>query len=206
MIHRLTALALLLLSSALPARACDCLWQGPFTEVQQRASVVLRGEVVASKGNSLDLQVAEVLAGKEFAETVRVWGDTGELCRAKVEDFPLGSQWLMALQRIDSVPEGGFNPNTPNISFGRPGDYSLSRCGVYWLQVTGEVVTDNIADAKRWQYQDDKKTPVLLSLLRGFLAGKLPVAALREASKPQAQSKQLMDQTQMFLWQQRYEE
>ena len=43
----------------------------------------------------------------------------------------------MALFRIEQDVPGGFNPNTPNVSYGRPGDYSLSSCGGYWLSRSG---------------------------------------------------------------------
>lgn len=200
-----TALLISLLLSAPTARACSCIWQGPFTEVQGKTDLVVSGEVVQRKGNSLDLRVTEVLRGSEFRETVRVWGVTGELCRADVTDFPPGSHWVMALQRIDEVPEGGFNPATPNISYGRRGDYSLSRCGVYWLQQTNDLVSGNIAEAGRWQYRDRHKQPVLLSLLKGFLDGELPASALEEAAKPQSETRQLIRNTREFLREQRYE-
>lgn len=200
----ITLLASLQLSAP-AAVACSCIWQGPFTEVQDETDLVVSGEVVQQKGNSLDLRVTEVLRGSEFRDTVRVWGDTGELCRADVTDFPPGSHWVMALQRIEEVPEGGFNPSTPNFSYGRRGDYSLSRCGVYWLRRTNDLVSGNIAEAGRWQYRDRHKRPVMLSLLKDFLDGELPASALEEAAKPQSETRQLIENTREFLRQQRYE-
>lgn len=191
---------------SLPALACQCLWQGPFTKVQDKADLVISGEIIASKGNSMDLVVSEVLRGKEYREELRIWGDTGELCRVKVEDFPVGSKWVMALQRIDQLPDDAFNPHTPNVSFGRQGDYSLSNCGVYWLSLHEGMASGNIATAKRWQYRDDTKAPVLLSLIKAFLAGVLPEIALEEAEKPNEESKQLLNDTRFFLWQQRDDE
>ena len=46
----------------------------------------------------------------------------------------------MALEKIDSVPDDGFNPLTPNISFGREQDYLLSSCGGYFLSANGNAV------------------------------------------------------------------
>ncbi|GIR90379.1 MAG: hypothetical protein CM15mP89_3840 [Gammaproteobacteria bacterium] len=46
-----------------------------------------------------------------------------------VDDFPVGSRWIMALAEITEVPEDGFDPSTPNQSYGRPFDFVLSSCG-----------------------------------------------------------------------------
>ena len=123
-----------LLASPAASAECDCLWQGPFTAVQADTDLVVAGQVAALSGNSLDLLVTRVLRGEIHQEEIRVWLDTGELCRAETGSFPLESTWVMALERIEEIPPGGFNPHTPNVSYGRVDDYSLSRCGGYWLK------------------------------------------------------------------------
>lgn len=196
------ALRLLVLGAcALSASAqeCECLWRGAFAKSQADADLVVAGTVLESKGNSLDLAVTQVLRGQEFQEEIRIWGDYPGTCRAEVSDFPPESGWIMALQRIDSVPAGGFNPGTPNVSYGRAGDYALSRCGANWLAWHGQLVSGNLVDGGRWQYEDPDMTPVLLELLMDYLQGDISQPALREAAAPQEEVKQLMRDTRSFL-------
>ena len=196
----ITLLTLLCLS--LPATAaCNCLWQGPFADVYTDSDLLAQVRVISQQGNSADMQIETRIAGKEYQPQIRVWGDTGELCRPEISDFPVGSQWIVALERIDKVPDDGFNPFKPNISFGRKGDYSLSSCGVYWLPIKGGRVSGNILSATRWQYLDPKKTPVIMSLFMDWLNGDADDQALAEAARPQSQSRQLLNNTKMFLWQ-----
>ena len=129
---------------------CDCLWQGSFAEVQARADLVVSGTVARGKGNSVDLAVERTLRGGSDEPEIRVWLKTADYCRPEPELFPPGSEWVMALFRINEDVPGGFNPNTPNVSYGRVGDYSLSSCGGYWLSRSGDWVTGNLAQAPRW--------------------------------------------------------
>ncbi len=199
MIYRLCLLLAALFSPSL--LACDCLWQGPFNSVYPRADLLAQVEVQSNKGNSADLRIVQHLSGTEHRQSIRLWADNGELCRPKIEEFPPGSQWIMALQRIEQPPEDAFNPFKPNISFGRKDDYFLSSCGVYWLPIKGERVSGNILSATRWQYLDVKKTPVILPLFLDWLNGEVDDATLAEAARPQAQSRQLLNNTKIFLWQ-----
>ena len=181
--------------------ACSCLWQGAFNDVYADSDLLVYGKVDTARGNSFDVQIIETVAGQEFSEAIRVWGKTDDLCRPEAEGFSPGSQWILALKRIDEVPEDGFNPFKPNVSFGRKGDYTLSSCGVNWLPVKGGRVSGNILDATRWQYLDPKKTPVLLSLFFDWLRGDLSDAALAEAARPQGAAREMLNNTKMFLWQ-----
>ena len=124
-----------LLSGTTAAGAeCECLWEGSFSEVQAQTQLVVSGTVIAGKGNSIDIEINQLLRGKEPHKQVRIWLKTGNYCRPETELFPLASQWVMALHKIEEIVVGGFNPGTPNISYGRVGDYSLSSCGGFWLQ------------------------------------------------------------------------
>ena len=191
-----TACLLLIGQSAL---ACGCLWQGPFNAVYRDADLLVMGVVSSAQGNSIDLQVDEILRGSEHRDEIRIWGKTGELCRPESEDFPVGSQWVMALQRIEEVPDDGFNPFKPNISFGRVADYSLSSCGVNWLTIKGGRVSGNVIDGTRWQYLDAKKTPVLMSVFRSWLEGELSDDKFVEAAKPRKEARELLNNTRLFL-------
>lgn len=186
-----------MLASVTSHAECECLWQGSFSDVQAQASLVASGTIVAGKGNSIDLAIDRVLRG-DAAATIRIWLKTGDYCRPEAELFPVGSQWLMALHEIDSEVPGGFNPHTPNISYGRIGDYSLSSCGGYWLYRSDDRVTGNLVNAPRW-VREPKMTPVLVDLVADYVAGKVDQAVLLEASREDPALRELMLDTRAFL-------
>jgi len=143
---------------------CECLWQGSFAEVEATTDLVLAGTVVSGKGNSIDLAVERILRGRDDLPEIRIWLKTADYCRPERDLFPPGSHWVMALDRIDADVPGGFNPHTPNVSYGRTGDYTLSSCGGYWLRLEGDWVSGNLVDGPRWE-REPKMTPVLLDLV-----------------------------------------
>jgi hypothetical protein len=177
---------------------CTCLWQGSFTDVQAQTDLVVSGRVVATKGNSIDLLISRTLRGTEYNERIRVWLDTGDLCRAPVGTFPSDTQWVMALERIDELIPGGFNPRTPNISYGRVGDYSLSRCGGYWLSQSENLVSGNLTGGPRWE-MEPKMSPVLLDLVAAYVAGDLDKGTLVEAGRVDPELQELMINTRLFI-------
>lgn len=198
----LRCLVLLFMLSAHPAaNACSCIWQGPFNAVYPDADLVVVGTVTTSRGNSFDLVLDDILQGQDYRDTLRIWGKKDDLCRPDVDAFPPGSSWIMALKKIDALPEDGFDPFRPNISFGREEDYYLSSCGVNWLEVKGGRVSGNIIDGDRWQYLDAKKSPILIPLFQKWLAGELGDDRLKEAQKPQSKARELMNDTRIFLQQ-----
>ena len=199
---RLLAGLLLLLSSALLRAECDCIWGGPFSAVQGETDLVVAATVLSGKGNSIDVEIDQLIRGDVYQESIRIWMHTGALCRPPAAQFPEQSRWVMALHRIDTVAPGGFNPATPSISYGRVGDYSLSNCGGYWLSRHDNVVTGNLAAGTRW-VQDPKMSPVLLELVVAFVEGKIDADALREASTVDPELQQLHLETRSFLRQQR---
>ncbi|MFT5484508.1 MAG: hypothetical protein ACI9GW_003173 [Halieaceae bacterium] len=186
------------------AHSCECLWNGPFTQVQGSTDLVVSGEVLSSRGNYIDLGVQRILRGRAFLEDIRIWTKTGELCRPKVDQFPPGSRWLMALDRIEENQPGGFDPNTPNISYGRIGDYSVSSCGGYWLSLTEDLVTGNLAGGTRWE-MNPKMTPVIFDLVVSFVEGKVPASVLLEASQEDPLIKQMMLDTRSFIREESYQ-
>ena len=184
------------------ASACECLWEGPFKSVYSEADLVVYGEVSARQGNGFDLVVDTIFQGSEYREQIRVWGKKDDLCRPEVDEFTPGSQWVMALKRIDNPPADAFNPFKANISFGRQDDFSLSSCGVYWLPVKQQRVSGNILDGSRWQYLDTKKTPVIMPVFEAWIKNILPDDAIAEAVKPQTRARQLLNETKIHLWEQ----
>ncbi len=182
-----------------PAQAeCGCLWEGSFSEVQSGASIVLSGTVTDGKGNSIDLQVDELMHGEEWLPTIRVWLKDRDYCRPEASLFPRNSQWVMALHRIEDEVSGGFNPATPSISYGRKGDYSLSSCGGYWLQRNEQWVTGNLVNAPRW-VREPKMSPVLIDVVSAFVRGEVGADALVEASKIDPALRELMNDSRAFL-------
>ncbi len=192
------ALLTLLLPFAQARAECECLWQGSFADVQAGADLVVTGMVVASKGNSIDLLTGQSLRGTSHQRQIRIWLKTADYCRPEVDLFPLDSTWVMALERISEDVPGGFNPNTPNISYGRIGDYQLSSCGGYWLKLAGNKVTGNLVDAPRWDHEP-KMTPVLLDVLSAYVRGDIDRAALLEASREDPALRELRLDTRAFL-------
>ncbi len=187
-----------LISAAVARADCDCLWQGSFVDVQAGADLVVSGTVARAKGNSIDLAVERTLRGSTDAAEIRIWLKTADYCRPEPELFPPGSEWVMALSRIVEDVPGGFNPNTPNVSYGRPGDYSLSSCGGYWLSRSGDWVSGNLVQAPRW-VRDPKMTPVLIDLLVAFIDGRVDAQALAAASREDPAARELMLDTKAFL-------
>ncbi|TXS89478.1 delta-aminolevulinic acid dehydratase [Parahaliea aestuarii] len=177
---------------------CNCLWQGSFDQVQGETDLVVSATVLSTRGNSIDLQVDQALRGGRDDEEVRVWLKTGDYCRPEAELFPVGSQWVMALYEITEEVPGGFNPGTPNISYGRIGDYQLSVCGGYWLNRTGDWVTGNLVDAPRWS-REVEMTPVMLDLVAAFVRGEVESQALLAASQEDPALRDLMLDTRSFL-------
>lgn len=186
------------LCSATARAECDCLWRGSFSEVQAETSLVVSGTVIAGKGNSIDLSVDRQLRGDAHFATIRIWLKTADYCRPEPALFPIGSQWVMALHRIDREVAGGFDPGTPNISYGRIGDYSLSSCGGYWLSQSGDWISGNLVQATRW-VRDPEMTPVKLNLVADFVNGKVSAATLQRASRADPAARELMLDTRAFL-------
>ena len=104
----------------------------------------------------------------------------------------------MALHKITEEVPGGFNPNTPNFSYGRLGDYSLSSCGGYWLSQQDNRVTGNLINAPRWERQP-KMTPVLLDLIADYVQGNLDRDALLQASREDPALRELKLDTRSFI-------
>ena len=179
---------------------CGCLWEGSFSEVASTTDLVVLAEVQAIKGNAVDLVPEQVIQGEFWLDTLRVWMQTRDYCRPPADDFPVGSRWIMALSQIQGVPERGFNPSTPNQSFGRPYDYTLSSCGGYWLWVNGSTATGNLVPGMPRFYHQPDMSPVLVDLVTGFLKGTISTETLTEASRERPEAiDELILETRSFL-------
>ena len=179
---------------------CGCLWQGSFSEVAATTDLVVLGQVQRIKGNAVDLKPERVLYGEFWLDSMRVWMRTRDYCRPSAEAFPEGSRWIMALAQIREIPEDGFDPSTPNQSYGRPYDYALSSCGGYWLRVNGNTAVGNLVPGMPRFYHQPEMSPVLVDLIAGYLNDTVSEAALVEASRerPDEVNELILD-TRSFL-------
>ena len=179
---------------------CGCLWQGSFSEVAATTDLVVLREVQSIKGNAVDLKPERVLHGEFWLDSMRVWMRTRDYCRPSAEAFPEGSRWIMALAQIREIPEDGFDPSTPNQSYGRPYDYALSSCGGYWLRVNGNTAVGNLVPGMPRFYHQPEMSPVLVDLIAGYLNDTVSEAALVEASRERPDEvNELMLDTRSFL-------
>lgn len=179
--------------------SCACLWQGSFAEVAPNSDAVVLGKVVAVKGNAVDLALEAQLRGNIYFDPIRIWMKAKNYCRPEVSRFTEGSRWIFALDHIDAIPDGGFDPLTPNISYGRKGDWQLSSCGGYFLAVTGETARGNLVPSMaRWDYTP-KMQPVLVDLIRAYVDGRADLADLQTAVAEDPALKALKLNTRGFL-------
>ena len=139
MLYRSVVVGVLLVFAAVPpeAGACSCLWAGPFLTVGPTADLVVRGKVLKYIGKkagvdlSMDVEVQEVLKGATRAKTIRIWGDDGAMCRPYVSGFPVGTEWIFAINVLREP---------------RPHEeYYMSVCGAYSLQIKDAEVIGHIS-------------------------------------------------------------
>ena len=144
------------------AAACSCAWAGPFAKVALATDLVVLADVRSYHRHGMDLAVIEVLKGEEDRPAIRVWGDTGALCRPYVTAFPGGTRWILALER---------EPGTH--------DYAISICGDYWLEVRGAQAVGRITVAKPGTIKESTPLADLLAWVRSGGATPLAPAPLR---------------------------
>ncbi|MDA8738355.1 delta-aminolevulinic acid dehydratase [Luminiphilus sp.] len=192
-------IALVMSVSSPLSSACECLWQGSFSEVAPTADLVVLGTVGRVKGNAIDIDVDVTLTGPDWATAPRVWLKTGDYCRPDVAEFAKGQRFIFALRRLTEIPVDGFNPSTPNLSYGRVGDYALSNCGGYWLRVEGLRASGNLVPGMPRYAQSPKMTPVLIGHITAYLKGWASLDSLIEATKEDAELEALKKDSRSFL-------
>lgn len=119
--------------------ACSCEWIGPFFKVAKGTDLVVLVKIISYgsySGNmpmSMDVEVIELIKGDETRRVIKIWGDTGILCRPYLSRFQSDSVWVLSL--FKSRSEGYFrHPNE------KEGDYNISGCGEYYMKVKNDVV------------------------------------------------------------------
>jgi hypothetical protein len=147
------------------ASACSCYWTGPFLDVAPRSESIVRAKVLGYHGKgrladqplAMDLSVLETLKGDPQPASLRVWGDDGHLCRPAVTQFPVGTEWILALNGPGSKPGVGPGP-------------AISVCGEYWLRVTGDRVVGSIEIGSAKEARQDMPLDSLRARLASILA------------------------------------
>lgn len=127
--------------------ACTCLWNGPFSKVALHKEVIILGEVLSHYKNSMDVQLIEVIRGRERRNTIRIWGDNGALCRLYVTLFPIGTTWLFAGSALPTKTVGEQLKLTSEEGFlSSPDDkeHAISVCGEFWLKVRHDEAVGRI--------------------------------------------------------------
>ena len=157
-ILRLLTLLVTLLAPGV-ALACSCMWSGPFTKVALGTDLVVLAEVRSYYRHSMEVAVLDVLKGGEDRREIRVWGDSGALCRPYVTAFPRGTRWIFALKR---------EPGTR--------DYIISVCGEYWLEARGDQAVGRITVAEHGGIKESAPLADMLAWIRS--GGATPLAPL----------------------------
>ena len=162
----------LLVAGTGPAAACTCFFDGPFSKVASEGDLVVLGEVVSHHGNSMQLDVLQVLKGVEKRQRITVWGDNGMQCRPYLSQFPDKTKWVLSVYQL---PEKAAQDDLarlreplPESAAGSP-FYGLSGCGIYWLQVDGEDAHGQINE-EEYPAESEEVIP-LHELVRWFEQG-----------------------------------
>ena len=179
--------------------ACECLWEGSFAEVAPESDLVVLGSVAGKKGNAIDVEVDVTLAGHDWESFPRVWLKTRDYCRPEADQFSEGQRLILALKKLSELPDDGFNPSTPNVSYGRVGDYELSSCGGYWLTVEGLRASGNLIPGMPRFAHEPKMTPVLVGHVIAYLKGAASLMSLIKASEEDPELDALRRNSREFL-------
>lgn len=130
---------LILFSSNEKVFSCSCEWNGPFFKVAKGASLVALVKIKnygSFSGNIpmyMEVEVMELIKGDDTRKIIKVWGDTGILCRPYLSRFQSDSIWVLSL--FKSRSEGSFrHPDE------KEGDYNISGCGEYFMKVKNDTV------------------------------------------------------------------
>ncbi|NND65743.1 MAG: hypothetical protein HKM24_07245, partial [Gammaproteobacteria bacterium] len=108
---------------------------------------------------SMRVEVLEVLKGKYSGKFIEIEGDNGMLCRASVSQFPIGTEWIMA---VPAQTKQSFFGLLESIV------YTAGICGEYNLPVEENNISGRIVAQENTN--SDKIQVLSLARLRELLA------------------------------------
>lgn len=114
------------------AKACSCVWKGPFLVASQDAPLVVIGKIIRhhpGKSPTMDVLVLETLKGGILDSGMVVQMEDGMYCRPTIDVFPTGTKWILAINGQGAKPGAGL---------------AISHCGEYWLRVEEDYVVGSI--------------------------------------------------------------
>jgi hypothetical protein len=140
-----------------PVCACSCTGNRSFVTAAKSSSLVVRGKVLTywSQGKpakatpdqlpprTMLFEVTEIFKGTVKSRKLFVQGSDGLQCRHYVTQFPVGTEWILAL-----APDGGT----------KKGELAISGCGEFGLAVKGDQVVGRVT------VDDSQVKPVTMSL------------------------------------------
>jgi hypothetical protein len=122
----------LLLMIPSSAKACSCVWKGPFLTASQDAPLVVIGKIIRhhpGKSPTMDVLVLETLKGGILDSGMVVQMGDRMYCRPTLDVFPPGTKWILAVNGQGAKPGNGL---------------AISHCGEYWLRVENDNVLGSI--------------------------------------------------------------
>ncbi|MCU0582086.1 MAG: hypothetical protein MUF26_06505 [Syntrophales bacterium] len=102
---------------------CSCAWEGPFLKVAPQSPLIIHGHVLRHHDGMqpfIDILVLETLKGGLLDSGLQIQMEDGVHCRPNMQDFPVGTEWIFALNGPGAKPAQG---------------WALSHCGEYWLGI-----------------------------------------------------------------------
>lgn len=120
--------------------ACDCDSQKQFLTVSANTKLVALVRVSnyllldfigdVRTQISMQVEIINIFKGNESRSTITVWGNNGNLCRAKISSFDIGKYYVIA---FDKGSDGLAHKDEKNT------DYTISNCQYYWLNADNET-------------------------------------------------------------------
>lgn len=118
------------------AWSCSCNWGGPFLVVAKDSPMIIHGKILrhhSGRSPTMDVRVIETLKSGLLDSGMSIQMGDGMHCRPTLEQFPPGTEWILALNGPGSKPGKG---------------WALSHCGEYWLRVEKNEVVGSIDGAR----------------------------------------------------------
>lgn len=121
-------------------QACSCTGNNEFCSTIAHAppDIIVTGVKVNNVLHGMEFHIIDQLAGPNQPDTIKVWGDTGALCRASFGGLTNTDTVILALHYTSYM---GNNPGfggTPGSE--QPGDFEMSICGTFGLSITNGLV------------------------------------------------------------------